>query len=623
MKNLVSKLLLLAFLSVYLSNCKNPLDDIADFRMGIDAGKLLNPAVNVSFGIMGNNHAVPENIIVRIEGEGAQYITDVDGENSFNIGTDGMLKLLLQPGIIPDDNNPIMIKIIAEAKDCLPITEEIYLFSRDKNPDVKLNFYRATTPPLGYKVEEQMALFAGKKAADTLVFEHRNLNGIDFTFKYPVKGAVFVINRLIKYATGEVVISEIEEDSIVGTAYYYRNQLLTRTVKVKRLISQMKYNTKIIPDTIPLENVKARISSNTNPFLETSGFKDAQGRDVNLPRLFTGVVRVPHIDFISSKGEYLSVIYPGDFRKGRLITAKLTDPNVSLYLSGTFYSGDKSSEYISGNAVIPNSKLKFNADNSITFKDDYVFDKEFFFFKEMLVGCGFVNVGVRTSNNLSGFEVYYNVSHGIIQYFRFGISSEPIRLPSFSELGDAGLGVAVDHFYNRCYLKGSELFQNTQSFTPCNYIGGSYDYTIDYDPSPFWEKYRDLFSQVNVSASVQCRNGGIVTLPNSTVSYEVDGVPCTRSQITIAGGRAQLLLLKNKNYVVSVFNHYNQRNIYSSISTNEADQKFSGTIDNPKEQKSEEAYSGTMNYDKINGTYQMHVVFKQPSWKHNMPGCGD
>jgi hypothetical protein len=294
-----------------------------------------------------------------------------------------------------------------------------------------------------------------------------------------------------------------------------------------------------------------------------------------------------------------------------------------MYLSGTFYSGDKSSEYISGNAVIPNSKLKFNADKSITFKDDYVFDKEFFFFKQMLVGCGFVNIGVRSSHNLSDFDVNYSVSHGIIQYFRYGISTEPIKLPSFTELGDAELGVEVDHFYNRCFLKGPPLFENNQGFTPCNFVGGRYDYTIDYDPAPFWQKYRDLFSEVNVIASVQCREGYLITPPSETVTYQVSGNPCTSRQVTINGGSAQLFLLKNEDYTISVFNHYNNTNIYSSFSVKEEDQNFSGNIDNPKEGKSEQAYFGTMRYDKARDKYLMYVVFKQPTWKHYIPGCGN
>lgn len=624
MKNSFLNFILLFIICFPITFCTNPFNDISDFKMGIDAGKLLDPAVKVSFGIIGENNSVPENIIVRIEGEGAQSLTDVNGENFFNVGQDGILNLLLQPGITPDNNNPLMIKIIAEAKGCLPVTEEIYLFGRDKNPDIKLNFYRATNPPPGYKVEEQMALFAGKKAADTLVFQHRDLNGVDFTFKYPVQGAVFVVNRYIQYIVEEKTVNiEVEEDSIVGAAYYYKKQLLSPVVKVKRLkpVQRITYGNKVIPDTIPVENVKARIWSNTNPYLETSGFKDAEGRDIELPRLFTGVVRVPRIDFISSNGEYITVMYPGDFNKGRLITAKLTDPNVSLFLSGTFYSGDKESEYISGNSVIPNSKLKFNNDNSITFKDDYVFDKEFFFFKDMLVGCGFVNVVVRPSFNLIGFDIDYGITHGIIQYNRYGVYDEPIRLPSFTELGDAELYVKVNHYYNQCFLKEPPLFEKTQTLTPCNYVGGSYNYFIDYNPSLFWQKYRSLFSQVNVTASVLCRLGNRVTLPEQTIGYEILNDPCTKRYFNISNSKVEVLLVKNKTYVLSFYNKYNNRTIIDTMSINQTDKDFIGFIDGPT--GSFRAYTGKMLYNPATEEYNLNAVFEQPYFKHFIPGCGN
>lgn len=84
-----------------------------------------------------------------------------------------------------------------------------------------------------------------------------------------------------------------------------------------------------------------------------------------------------------------------------------------------------------------------------------------------------------------------------------------------------------------------------------------------------------------------------------------------------------MFLLKNEDYTISVYNHYNNTNIYSSFSVKEEDQNFSGNIDNPKEGTSEQAYSGTMRYDKTSDKYQMYVVFKQPTWKHYIPGCGN
>lgn len=653
------KISALALVMLLLSTCTNPIDDINQFKMGINAGELVNAAVNLSFGIKGDDEALPQNISVRFEADGAAYLTDANGECFFDVSHNGMLKLLLSPEANPTESNPLLIKIIAEAKDCIPIEEEIYLTGRNNIPNIKLLFHKITNLPAGYKVQEYPAVFSGKKATDTLVFTHQNLNGLEFKFRYPVVGAQFVAKRKITYQVireNTIFMSRdttfqdsIDDYKIVGATKFFNKQPLDgKRIQVKRLVTKTKTipvpvkvkdtvtTYRIIPETIPVQNVTARIISNTTEQLEVSGFYDNDGRYVNKPRLFTGAIEVPEVQFVTANGDFIEVIYPQDYDGGRIIEIAANDNSLSIYLSGItelWNAGARNFDYIPGNTIVPASKLPYK-NGRLVFKDDYIFNKRFFLFRDMLVGCGFSKIKFPSDYDLESFWAYWTVEHGRLQYSYlyptwytsaygswrgFGVPEVSLMLPAFSEFGKAKVNFVVNHEYNSC-LNKPVLYNKTEEFDPC--VNPEFDFKVDYNPGTFWSQYVNLFTKVSVLARVTCQSGNLVQIPNQTVNYHrISCNPFLKTQTEIVNGKTELSLLNQSAYIISVFNPYNSSPVVDTLFLMEKNMPLEGYITNAAGEKLFKAFSGTLVYDEPKRSYRVDIVFEKPYFKYPIPGC--
>ncbi|MFN9581125.1 MAG: hypothetical protein ACK566_00455 [Bacteroidota bacterium] len=662
-----SKVIILGLLLVVLSNCRNPLDDFSELQLGFDAGVLLNPAINLSFGIMDETGVVPENVTVSIEGDAASLITDANGEYFYNVNQDGSLPLMLKPEANPTEADPILVKIIAEAKDCMPIEEEIYITSRTNNPFVKLSFYRNTNLPAGCKMQQYPAMFRGKKATDTLVFEHQNLSGVNFTFRYPVKGAKFVVRNTINviqsireqtvtddsWDTTWKELVEYEEDSIVGSDYFYEGQPIGgKNIKVKRIREEIKgkrrlpvvvktlvdtlYTQKVIPDTIPVENVTASIYSNTRIELETSGFYDEQCNYINKPRLFNGVIRVPDVRFTTAAGQSVEVFYPEGIKGGRIIEMDITDKSLSLYQAGmtSIYNKNLNEfEYAYVPIIIPYSKLPFE-NGKLIFRDNYMFNSYFFLFKDYTLGCGFSKIVINPEYDLETFWAYWQVDHGILSYWTlyptwytstygtwkgYDVPQVSMKLPAFNEFGKAKVKFVVDHEYNRCLGKPI-LYQKVDEYDPC--AVSEYVYSVNYDPGVFWAQYINYFCKVFVDAKITCKSGSLIELPKQRVYYYKIGCdPNVKTETELDKGKTQLRLINQSSYIISVINPYNGGSIKDTLVLNEKDQFLEGFLTNKAGVPQFRAFSGNLKYDKVMRTYSLDLVFEN-YFKFTIPGCG-
>jgi hypothetical protein len=663
------KLVLFGFLTVVLSNCRNPLDDFSDLQLGFDAGVLLNPAINLSFGIMDEQGAVPENINVFVEGDAATLVTDANGEYRYTVNQDGSLPLLLKPEANPTEAEPILIKIIAEAKDCMPIEEEIYITSKTNNPFIKLSFFRNNNLPAGYKLQQYPAMFRGKKATDTLVFEHQNLNGVNFTFRYPVKGAKFVVRNLVSYIETirdrQVVVDdswdttwtelvEYEKDTIIGSNYFIEGQPLDgKKITVKRVaevtngrrrvpvvyktVTDTIYALKYIPDTIPAENVTARIYSNTGIELETSGFYDEQCNFINKPRLFSGVIRIPNVSFVTASGQSIEVFYPEGINGGRIIEVDVTDKSLSLYQAGLtarYNSSLNEFEYSYIPIVIPDTKLPFK-NGKLIFKDNYMFNRTFFLYKDYTVGCGFSKIVINSDYDLESFWAYWQVDHGLLSYWNLyptwytssygswkglDVPQVYLILPAFNEFGKAKVKFVVDHEFNQCLAKPI-LYQKLDEYDPCAI--NEYVYNVNYDPAGFWSQYINLFCKIGVTAKFTCKSGTLIEIPKQRVNYYRMGCnPFLKTETEIEKGKAQLTLLNQSSYIISVINPYNGGIIKDTLVLNQQDQFLEGFITNKAGVPQFRAFSGNLKYDNGKRAYALDLVFEN-YFKYNIPGCGN
>ena len=184
MKRSISLLsIIIALFSVQWA-CKNPLNELNDFKLNINGGALINPIATINFVFSDSSKAIPSNIRVTLSGSGSKYIYDELGQHLFEVSPNGELKFILDPNAAPTKENPIMVRVNVSADDCLPFEEYLYIF--DKN-EVKITYVltKESNAPANIKVQKYDAYFLGKKGSDSVVIEHTNNDGIIFKFTYP------------------------------------------------------------------------------------------------------------------------------------------------------------------------------------------------------------------------------------------------------------------------------------------------------------------------------------------------------------------------------------------------------------------------------------------------------
>jgi hypothetical protein len=138
MKKIIFPLALFVTLFTFQWSCKNPLNELSDFRLNINGGALINPIANINFAYTDSSGVKPNNVRVSFSGNGAKYLYDEYGEHRFNVAPDGSLKIILGPNAHPTKENPIMARILVTADNCLPFEDYIYILIETKQ---ELPFY--------------------------------------------------------------------------------------------------------------------------------------------------------------------------------------------------------------------------------------------------------------------------------------------------------------------------------------------------------------------------------------------------------------------------------------------------------------------------------------------------
>ncbi|MEI6508236.1 MAG: hypothetical protein WCO54_07100 [Bacteroidota bacterium] len=184
--------LLVSIFLISNHSCKNPLDDLSNIHVGINGGFFANPTAILSFHYSDVDNSIPANIKINISGVGANRVFDGNGEKYFDVDKAGFCKLILSQAANPTNDNPVILNIKATADGCLPINTQLYLFSKTDVKNFTFTFIKYANAPANYKIQTYPANFYGKKALDTLVFNHTNNDGLSFTFKYPTAGVLFI-----------------------------------------------------------------------------------------------------------------------------------------------------------------------------------------------------------------------------------------------------------------------------------------------------------------------------------------------------------------------------------------------------------------------------------------------
>ncbi|MFY8191265.1 MAG: hypothetical protein ACOVK9_09895, partial [Bacteroidia bacterium] len=320
MKKIFIPLSLLISISLFQWSCKNPLNELEDFKLNINGGALINPIATINFAYDDSSAVKPNNIRVSFTGNGAKYLYDEYGQHLFNVSPDGSLKIILGPNANPTKENPIMVRMEVTADDCIPYEDYIYIFDRN---EMKITFLltKNSNAPANIKVQTYSANFLGKKSSDSLVLEHTNKEGITFRFTYPKKDLIFINRRDMYFYEDEIRTTKvpIKKDTTVldtvtvvnNATRFHNNQPIDGTAEriiapVKKTITIGFYDSSFavpvlrwqtICDTIPVQNVNATIYSNSEDIVFASGFYDENGKYIDKPRKFVGAIQVPSVYF--------------------------------------------------------------------------------------------------------------------------------------------------------------------------------------------------------------------------------------------------------------------------------------------------------------------------------------
>ncbi len=647
MKKIIFPLALFVTLFTFQWSCKNPLNELSDFRLNINGGALINPIANINFAYTDSSGVKPNNVRVSFSGNGAKYLYDEYGEHRFNVAPDGSLKIILGPNAHPTKENPIMARILVTADNCLPFEDYIYIFDRNQTR-ITFLLTKEINAPANIKVQNYSADFLGKKASESLVLEHTNKDGITFKFTYPTQGVIFINRQDIYFYEDEIRTAKvpIKRDTTVldsitvvkNATRFHNNQPIDGTAErilapVKKTLTVgfwdssfkvpvLKYQT--ICDTIPVQNVEATIYSDIENIVIASGFYDENGLYVDKPRKFVGSIQVPSVYFYTKdrKG-YVYPIYAGG-QKGPKIEITFKDAsNYNLFMSGTGYNKE-TGKYFAVESIVPAKDININPSNyGFAFENNLFQTHRFFFFKTIEPGCGFATINWNTKNiDLLNFDIDYTIvtKH---QYLWGKFSpyhpEDGIRLASFNGEDEASIIVTLDHSINRCEGK-PVLYKKTEKINTCNYIVSPYVFNVDYNTDDFMSKY--TFAPLEVTTDLICKTGSKVTLPDQTINFRREGCPEITGKLYLNGGKGKYSLLPNIEYTMFVYSPENSQELSNKFTlTGKASETILGLIKNQSGVVTDTAYIGKINYDSNNRKYNLHVDLYNKVFKYKIPGC--
>ncbi len=637
--------LVVAFFTLQWS-CKNPLNELSDFKLNINGGALINPVATLNFAFDDSSAAKPSNIKIAFNGNGAKFLYDELGQHIFKVSPDGSLKIILGPNANPTKENPIMVRIEVTADDCIPYEDYIYIFDRNEK---KITFLltKNTNAPSNIKVQSYSANFLGKKASDSLVLEHTNKEGITFRFTYPKQGIIFINRRDLYFYEDEIRTAKvpIKKDTTVldtitvvkNATRFHNNQPIDGTAErilapVNKTITigfydssfavpVLRYQT--ICDTIPIQNVNATIYSNSENIVFASGFFDENGLYVDKPRKFSGAVQIPNVHFqTNDKKGNVYPIYKGAM-SGPTVEIFFKDGgNYNMFMGGTGYNKE-TGKYFAVENIVPAKDIKLDGQNHFKFENDLFYTSILFFFKSIEAGCGFGTIDWNTNDiDLLNFDINYVVQtkHQYLWgYFSPFNPEKGIKIAGFNGEDEATITVTLDHSLNKCERKPI-LYKKTEKINVCNYVVNPFVFKVDYNTDDFLSKY--TFAPLEVTTDLICQTGSKVTLPDQTINFRREGCPDITGKLYLNGGKGKYSLLPNIEYTMFVYSPSNQQELSNKFTLiGNASEKILGLIKDQNGVVKDTAYIGTMKFNAANRKYDLHVDLYNKVFKYKIPGC--
>ncbi len=643
---------LLFLLSIIcLQNCKFPKSDLDDLNINID-GNLVNSIVSVN---LYTDDSLPvEKLAFFVSGKNAADIYDQEGKYNFN-AEGGHLNLILSPNAKPTPNNPWVFIIEAQKEGYLPIKEEVFIFDTKTRIKLKYTFKRPVNLTPGVDYTALSLKFLGKSRPDTLSFNFKRSDGIEFTFKYPSKGLSFIRKSSLKYTNEDAKISLVnllENPAIfqfdsLSTAIPQINNFLQKFNKLpingkvsciplsifskthseltrigyNKQTQLTEYKNKLCPDTVVLTNVMSNIVSYSNFF--EFGYFDENGNEINSLSNFENAIGFPQVYFYEANTGYPIVPYYSNGGGGVSIEVALPNNSYKLFANGIEYS-TSTNQYYQVNRAIDLSSDAFSINDLgkfvLKFSDNMLMGR-FFLYSSSTQSCGYSNISISypkiplnigflgeieisNSKNNSTYPIDFN---NAINTYR--VAAFPNEITSIKML--------LDHPLNKCN-KGPVLFSGEiGSASMCNYTTSDLNLVASYDPSVFASGLINL-APLTAEARINCPSGNYVVPP--TTNLAIYNLGCSAENLIVfENGKffSPNLIKSNQTYVV----RYDKPNTVGKPTLIYDTLTFDTSIPEIKIADEKTGYwTGLLTYDIVNG-FNLNIFFDNKKMKLKIPNC--
>jgi hypothetical protein len=568
-----------------LSSCKFPNEKITDFKLNID-GSIVNPLIQIKINT--EDSVAAEKLILYISGADAKWFYDLEGKTNFN-AEGGSFYLVMHPDANPSQNIPYKITVNLNKQGYLPIKQDLFITSNTQRLTFTLTLRKLSNAPAGFITKSISLDFLGKKRTDTVFFNFTRPDGINFGFKMPTKGLVFVRSSNFKFLppTSNRTLSEVLPDNSIYTldlpSNPFKNILSIVNSQISGL-SDPKESTSEIPiasgtyitntllgylksnlspiekprftfDTIPLTNVRVQMVS--SPIARQFNFVDENGIfQTNLHIFEGGLVSIPELTFYDARtGTPITPYYPKG-ENGILTEIDLPENNYKMFVEGIGYSGVIDNPFLVRRVVSLNQN-NFTPNDIGGYKlriANNLLRSNLFFYKTSSLGCDSKILTIKAPKIPlnSGFSGSVEIKQGDFSLLAELLFNTPeIQVPVSSATGvTSQINGKINHSYQSCQSNGQLFDQNIDNVKICDDINLQRDIVIPYDGVSYLGSIPKL-ETIKATAKIQCSSGNFISPP--AIDFKFRKLGCAQnSLIRIEGGQfyANSFIENNSAYVL-------------------------------------------------------------------------
>ncbi len=654
MSNLVKILFAVAtsLVLLCLSSCKFPNQEVNEFKLNID-GSLVNPLIQIK--IATEDSVSAEKLILFITGNDAKWFYDLEGKTNYN-AEGGTFYLVLHPDVNPSQINPLKITLNLNKEGYIPIKQDLFVISKTQKLTFNLTLRKLSNAPTGLFSKSILLNFLGKKRTDTVSFSFLRPDGINFNFKMPTKGLVFLRSSNFKFLpqTSNKSLSEVLPDKAIyeldlpnnpykNILSIVRNQIngladpkettseipiASGTYISNSLVAYLKSDlspieeTRLTFDTISLTNVRVQIVS--SPTARQFNFVDENG--IFQPNLFIfdgDLITVPEITFYDARtGTPITPYYPkGD--NGILTEIDLPANNYKLFVEGIGYSNVIDNPFLLRRSVTLNqSNFTPNDFGGYTIRfSNNLLRSNIFFYKSTSLGCDSKILTIKAPNIPlnSGFSGSVEIIQGNLTLSAELLFTSPeVQVPVASALAVTSQIIGkVNHTYQSCQGSVKLFDQNIDNVKICDDINLQRDVVIPFDGISYLNAIPKLES-VKASAKILCPSGNYILPP--TLDFKFWKLGCSQKNLVrIEGGQfyANSFIENNTSYVMQ----YDRISSAGKPTTVYDTLFFDPNIPNKIIADEVRNYwSGTLNYSVQEG-YSIDIILDNKKVKYPIPNC--